>query len=376
MDERTLRSLLVDALFEEPPLGPVVRDALRAGIRIRRRRTTGAISGVAAVAAIVGLLPATGVLSHTAQGGRPAAHGRFKGMGGHGDRPHDLAFSPDGKILATADNDGSARLWNVATQRQIGAPIRLSGARVKDIAFSPDGKVLATADSDGTARLWNVASHRQIGAPIVASKEPVVDVAFSPDGQRLAISAEGGPARLWSVSTRHRVGKPISPANSRFGLLIEFSPNGKLLLTLGFDSTVRLWSLSSFREVGKPIGSSGGAPVINAVFSPNGKLIGTSGRTYFKIWSVATQKQVSKNMPVGKFSAQGVGFTPDSKVLVTTDADGTIAQWSVATSEPVEPVIAPKDHPEFGNEAVSPGGRLLATTQSDGPARLWRLGKP
>ncbi len=119
----------------------------------------------------------------------------------------------------------------------------------------------------------------------------------------------------------------------------------------------------------------GGAPVNSAVFSPNGKLIGTAGRSYFKIWSVATQKQVSKNMPVGKFSASGVGFTPDSKVLVTTDSDGTIAQWSVATSEQVEPVIAPKDHPVFDVEAVSPDGKLLATTQVDGPARLWRLGK-
>ena len=299
MDENTLRFLLADVLTDEPPMGPVARNALRVGIRIRRRRTTGTISGVAAVAAMIGLFPAVSGLHHSGQAGRPSAHGRFKGMGGHGDRPHDVAFSPNGKILATADNDGTARLWNVATQRQMGAPIRLNGARIKDIAFSPDGKVLATADSDGTARLWNVANHRQVGAPIVASKEAIVDVAFSPDGKLLAVSAEGSPARLWSVSTRRRVGKPISPANDRFGIFVEFSPTGKLLMTIGFDSTVRLWSLSTFREVGKPIGSSGGAPVITAVFSPNGKLIGTSGRTYFKIWSVATQKQVSKNMLVG-----------------------------------------------------------------------------
>ena len=262
MDERTLRQLLDDTLSGEPPMGPVVRNALRAGIRIRRRRTTGAVSGVAAVAVIVGVLPATGVLSHSAPAGPPAAHGRFKGMGGHGDSPFEVAFSPNGKILATVDSDGTARLWNVATQRQIGTAIRLHGPRVKGIAYSPDGKVLATAESDGTVRLWNVANHRQIGAPIVAGKEAAVDVAFSPDGKRLAISTEGAPVRLWSVSTRHRVGKPISPAGTRYGLLAAFSPNGKLLLTLGFDSTVRLWSLSTFREVGKPIGSSGVPPSI------------------------------------------------------------------------------------------------------------------
>ena len=170
MDEKTLRFLLADALNDEPPMGPVARNALRAGIRIRRRRTTGTISGVAAVAAMIGLFPAVGGLHHSAPTGRPSVHGRFKGMGGHGDSPFEVAFSPNGKILATADSDGTARLWNVATQRQIGTAIRLHGPRVKGIAFSPNGKVLATAESDGTVRLWNVASHRQIGAPIVASK--------------------------------------------------------------------------------------------------------------------------------------------------------------------------------------------------------------
>ena len=77
-----------------------------------------------------------------------------------------MAFSPDGKILATADSDGTARLWNVATRRQIGAPIRVRRARVLGVAFSPGGKVLATADSDGTARLWNVATRRRVGAPV------------------------------------------------------------------------------------------------------------------------------------------------------------------------------------------------------------------
>lgn len=134
--------------------------------------------------------------------------------------------------------------------------------------------------------------------------------------------------------------------------------------------------MATFKQVGKPIGSKASAPVNSATFSPDSKLIGTAGPTFFKVWSVATQKQVSKNLPVGRFSGSGVGFSPDSRILVTTDSDGTIAQWSVATSKQVEPLIAPKDHPSFADEAVSPNGKLLATTQVDGPARLWKLGKP
>jgi WD40 repeat protein len=71
-----------------------------------------------------------------------------------------VAFSPDGKVLATVDSDGTVRLWDVATRSQISPPITIpasSGAGVDGVAFSPDGKVLATAGSDGTVRLWDVA---------------------------------------------------------------------------------------------------------------------------------------------------------------------------------------------------------------------------
>jgi WD40 repeat protein len=366
MNENSLRAVLDDAVAGEPPIGLVARSALRIGMRIRRRRRAGAFGGVALVAALAVAVPAVhggfGFLSATA----PSAQARPAGMGGHGDRPQELQFSPNGKILATADTDGTARLWNVATEAEIGAPIRIIGGHIYDVAFSPDGQVLATADSGGTVRLWSVATHRPIGAPFEVSHDRVEAVAFSPNGKLLATAGIGGSARLWDVATRRQVGAAMIPADGITG--VTFSPDGKLLATTSGRGAVELWSVARHRPVGKTFGNA-----INVVtFSPNGKRLASAGFG-IQVWGTLTQYQLGSTMSAGHFDAYGVAFTPNGKTLVTTDSDGTIKQFSVATHKQIGPSIIPAGRNGFGVEALSPNGKILATTQFAGPARLWNL---
>jgi dipeptidyl aminopeptidase/acylaminoacyl peptidase len=261
-----------------------------------------------------------------------------------------------------------------------GLPGAAAFDRVLCVAFSPDGKILATADSDGTARLWDVVTRRQIGV-IRVGRDRVLGVAFSPDGNLLATAGEGGSARLWDVATGHQVGAAMTPGPDSSSqprpfswvTAVTFSPNGRVLAT---DTEVKaqLWDVATQRQTGKPIGAVGANEgVFRLAFSPDSRVLATVGNPRIKLWNVVTHQRIGTAMSAGATAAYGVAFSPSGTILVTTDTSGVIRLWDVATHQRVGKQIAPNGRHEFLLEELSPNGRVLATTQFDGPAQLWRL---
>ena len=164
-----------------------------------------------------------------------------------------MAFSPDGKTLATGDDDGSTRLWNAVTHQPIGSPLNSASNGINSVAFSPDGKIVATGSASGVGsgvRLWNAITHQPAHRQPLGStaSNGINSVAFSPDGKILAAGGDDDTVRLWDVATGQQIGSPLTGDTGAI-ISVAFSPDGKTLATGSIDGTARLWNVGYLADV-------------------------------------------------------------------------------------------------------------------------------
>lgn len=233
----------------------------------------------------------------------------------------DVAFSPDGGLLATAHTDASVRLWDLATGG-LRAVLRGGTAPVHTVAFSPDGTLIASAGgddagADSAIRLWSVDTRSQVAA-LEGHSGAVLDVAFSPDGTLLASGGADNTVRLWDVAS----GSPgtLLPDHGGPVHAVTFSPDGAWLASAGEDSLIHLWEIGP----GEQRLLEQGAPVLELVFSPDGVLLVAAGGpmdSAVRVWDPASASLVAAveaGSTAAEASVTGLAFNPDGSLLALT----------------------------------------------------------
>ena len=321
-------------------------------------------------------MPAPKVLSPTLSGGARPGQSTIPTalvFQGHSDTVLCVAFSPDGKTVASGSTDTTVRFIDPLDANAKGAPITGHISPVSAVNFSPDGEMLATAGSGGderTVRPWNVGDRGVIGR-LTGHLNSVTDVVFSPDGTMLATASADATVRLWSLSSRRQIaslsghGGPVRA--------VTFSPDGKLLASAGADGTARLWDV----ERRASIANFKARDEVNAVaFSPDGGLLASGGReNTVRLWDVDGRRAKGAIDIVSATSGwvRSLAFSPDGRALAAGSVDNRIRIWDAAGGDLLVELTG---HGNSVNDIAfhqGPGPELLLASAGDRTVRLWNL---
>ncbi|MEG4247707.1 MULTISPECIES: WD40 domain-containing protein [unclassified Microcoleus] len=284
---------------------------------------------------------------------------------GHSDSVRSVAFSPDGKTLASASNDNSIKLWNLHTQKPI-ATLTGHSRGVNSVAWSPDGLTLASASDDQTIKLWNLHTQKHI-ATLTGHSYSVISIAFSPDGKTLASASDDKTIKLWNFQTQTEI-KTLT-GHSSLVISVAFSPDGKTLASASYDNSIKLWNLHTQKLIATLTEHS--SLVISVVFSPDGKtLASASDDNIIKLWNLHTPKAIA-TLTGHSNAVYSVAFSPDGKKLASASYDNTIKLWNLHTQKVIATLTG---HSNWVNSvAWSPDAKTLASASHDKTIKLWNL---
>lgn len=290
---------------------------------------------------------------------------------GHENTVESIAFSADGRLLASASADQTVRIWPLA-----GAEppliLRADDGTVETVAFSPDGNRVASGHSGSdTIRVWNTTAGDGTDPLLLHGHDgPVWSVAFSQDGRRLLSGSGDGTLRFWDPSYP---GDPrVLSAHTGPAWDVATSASGDTIASGGADHTVRVLRGAHWRD---PLVLTGhGDEVLSVAVNGDGQRVASASRDRTaRVWDTDTGALVAVLDGHTK-AVWSVAFSPDGRRVATGGADGTVRIWD--TNGTGTPVVLDDHDAAVRSVAFSPDGRQVASTSQDGTVRLWPVDVP
>jgi WD40 repeat protein/tRNA A-37 threonylcarbamoyl transferase component Bud32 len=287
------------------------------------------------------------------------------------DRVRGVAFCPDGERFLVAEVSG-ARLYDLRTGEPRGGLVK---ANIVSATLSPDGTKILTANMDGTARLWDTISGKQVGSDMPHERS-VWAAAFSPDGNKIITASWDRTARIWDAHTGKPIGLPLWHGDKVQA--VAFGPDG-FALSSGFDSTIRLWDIATGQQQGSALHHQKTNRAL--AFDPNRKIVLRCDDRTAKLWEVNTgsleraRLEHPAAVKLATFSLDGqivltVSGTPTAKPA-TPIRGGQVHLWNAISGLPLSVEFKPGS--QVSAAAMSPDNKTLLTLEQDGTLQFWNV---